>query len=493
MHGTVGIAHGMGIFAQDERFLPMLLQERPHAGHRGIHLAFHIGGIIVAAVVEDAFVMHQPGVIQLPEALTHGEGHLAADGFVADAPNQDAGMVLVPVIGGIDAIQHGGKPILTIPRQGKIQLLPGIDKDFIPHAVAFQIVFCNEINAQLIAKLIQSTVIRIMAGAQRIDVVPLHGQQIPADHFRFDRPARLSAEVMPIHALEHDALTIQAHDAILHFKAAEAHLLTCHLAYLALSVFHGNIQAVQLRMLSTPLFRSFDLHDRLRQVILSVDGSLHHRFRPIHQGKVNRMGTCAVNIRHNGQGSVFIVVIQFGTDGKIPQVLLRQGVQVHIPKQTAEAEEILVLCPAAGAPVIHTAGQLISAGHQIRRQVELAGGEAIPCKAYILAVQPHCNAAFCSLERDMHRHSLHGSRQGKGLDIARNGIVVLRNLPGFNFLTAIPRVLNIHILRNTVAFQLNVCRNRNILPIVAVILRLFKARNHLLFRAGAEKLPVPIQ
>ena len=492
VHGAVGIAHGVGIFAQDEGLIPMLLQERPNARHRGIHLALHVGCIVVTAIMEDAFIMHQPGIIQLPEPLTHSEGHLAANGFVANAPDQDAGMVLIPMIGRINPIQHGSKPILTVARQCEVQLLPRIDEDFIPHAMAFQIVLRNQINAQLIAELIQSAVIRVVAGSQGIDVIALHGQQIPANHLRLDGTAGLGAEVVTIHALENDALPVQAHDAVLHFKAAEAYRLPGYFAYLALSVLKRDVQAVQLRVLRTPLFRGLNVHHCFRQVIFPVHVCLGYHLRPIKQGKVHRVGTGSVNVRRNGQSAVRIAVIQLSTDGNVLQMLLRQCVQIHIPEQAAEAEEILILCPAAGTPMIHTAGQLISAGNQIRGQVKLAGGKAIPCKAHILAIEPHSNAAFRPLKGHVNRHALHGLRQSKRLHIAGYRIVVLRDLPRFNFLTAVPRVLNVHILRNTMSFQLNMCRNGNVFPIAAVILRLLKVRDHLLFRAGTEKLPIAI-
>ena len=84
-----------------------------------------------------------------------------------------------------------------------------------------------------------------MAGAHGVDVIALHGQQIAANIIRRDGPPTLRAEIMAVNALEHNALSVQAHQAIFQFKAAEAHVLPDDLAALPLLVIHSNPKLIQ--------------------------------------------------------------------------------------------------------------------------------------------------------------------------------------------------------------------------------------------------------
>ena len=70
---------------------------------------------------------------------------------------------------------------------------------------------------------------------------------------------------------------------------------------------------------------------------------------------------------------------------------------------------------------------------------------------------------------------LHGFRQLEVLYIACHRIEPLRDLARLYFFTAIPRILNIRILGNVVALHLDVCRNMNVIPAAAIVIRLFKA------------------
>ena len=49
----------------------------------------------------------------------------------------------------------------------------------IPCAMGFQIVLCNQIQTILVAQVVQCILILVMAGADGIDVVLLHGDDVP--------------------------------------------------------------------------------------------------------------------------------------------------------------------------------------------------------------------------------------------------------------------------------------------------------------------------
>ena len=87
-------------------------------------------------------------------------------GFVAHAPHDDAGVVLVA----FDHAYAAGKKLLRPPgvfaEQGIVM-------------VSFKIGLIDHIQAEFIAEFIESAVVGIVAGPHRVDIVLLHRQQIP--------------------------------------------------------------------------------------------------------------------------------------------------------------------------------------------------------------------------------------------------------------------------------------------------------------------------
>ena len=61
----------MGIFTADEWLAAVFRQKSLDSVGGSIHLALHIAGIVIPAVVEDAFIMHQTGGIKFPEEFGH--------------------------------------------------------------------------------------------------------------------------------------------------------------------------------------------------------------------------------------------------------------------------------------------------------------------------------------------------------------------------------------------------------------------------------------
>ena len=492
VHRAVGVTHGVGVFAQDEGLVPVLLQILTNLPDGRVHLAFHIGGIVIPPVVGRALVMHQPGIVQRPEALAHGVGHAAAQRLVAAAPDQNGRMILVPLVGGLDPVQHLVLPVLPVSGNGEAQgLFPRLDA--LPHAVGFQIGFGDHIQAQLVAQGVHRVVVGIMAGAHGVDIVPLHGEQIPADMLRRHGTAPLGAEIVAVRTLEHDALAVQAHQAVLHFKPAEAHVLADDLRHPSLAVLHRHQQPVQLRTLGAPLLRL--PHGQLGHgfAVRSLNGGRSDFPLAVRQTKFHLPRALAFHLGAQLQRAVPIVVIQQSADAQIAHVNGGHSVQIHVPEQAAEAEEVLILGPAARPPAVHPAGQLVPARQQIGGQVKVAGGKAVAAEAHVPAVEPQGHAAFRSLKGYPHRHSLHAFRQLEGLHIACHRVETLGNFARLNILPAVPWVLGVAVLGNAVSLQLHVGRHGDVGPVGAVVLRLLEAGDQLLFIDGIKKLPISIQ
>lgn len=58
-----GVAHGVGVLAQDEGLGAMGLEELLHRGGRGVHLAVDIGGLGVSRIPGDPLVVHRAVVL----------------------------------------------------------------------------------------------------------------------------------------------------------------------------------------------------------------------------------------------------------------------------------------------------------------------------------------------------------------------------------------------------------------------------------------------
>lgn len=94
VHAAVAVAHGMSVFAHDERLVAVFTEEFLDVGNFCVHLAFHVARAVVFSVPENAFIMNETGRVSLAEVFGHVENVFAAVGLIAARPDDDAGMVL---------------------------------------------------------------------------------------------------------------------------------------------------------------------------------------------------------------------------------------------------------------------------------------------------------------------------------------------------------------------------------------------------------------
>ena len=165
----------------------------------------------------------------------------------------------------------------------------------------------------------------------------------------------------------------------------------------------------------------------------------------------------------------------------------------HIAEDAGEAEEVLILKPTACAPAVDAAGELIFTGNEILGQFKRMRRKGIAGEADIMAVQPDRNAAFCA--RKSHKDSLTRKilRNGEVLGIAGNRIILGRDLVMLHVLIAFPRILDVDVLRDAVAFHLDMRRNDDIRPGAAIKIRRLKARNHLRVVERMVELPMTVE
>ena len=181
VHCPAGISHSVGILAADKRLAPVFCKEFLNLFHRCIHLAFHVAGTIVTAVMENTFIMYQSCRIFFAEELGHLVNILSSKGLISAGPDQNGRMVLVPLIHGIDTIQHHRKPFRFVIWHNEI-FVP-VHRIGIPASMALQIRLIDQIQPVFITKSVDQRRVRIMACPHCIDIVLFHDRQVFAKLF----------------------------------------------------------------------------------------------------------------------------------------------------------------------------------------------------------------------------------------------------------------------------------------------------------------------
>ena len=253
----------MQIFAADERLAAVIFQILSDLIRRSVHLAFHVTAAIVAAVIKHALIMHQSRGILSAELLRHLIDDLAAEGLIAAGPDQDRRMVLVSLIHGIGTVKQVCHPLFSVTGNDEI---PGVFPAYIgiPGTVGLHISLIDHIQSVTVTQLIQERVIRIMAGADGIDIVPLHGNDVLFRLLEGHCTAVQRTEIMAVRTLEYDPLPVQVHHTVFHLKAPEAYRLTDHFHHISRCIRQFNPEFIKLRVLGAPQSRMFHRHLRLQ-------------------------------------------------------------------------------------------------------------------------------------------------------------------------------------------------------------------------------------
>ena len=237
--------HGMGIFAQEIGpvvqllLLALMLADFSHIFHAGVHLAAHIVGDALA--VDDAFVMHRDGGVGFQPGI-HGIGVVIAAGLVAQAPQNDAGPVFIPVVQMLNPFHIPGQPGFVrgnAVRGGRELVGEG--------AVGFQIVFVYDIDAVFVAQLDEQRIRGIVGGADGVDVVAFAKQNIPLNFVRGQAVAAGGAGIVVIDAPQLQLLAVQGKDIALNLYILKAHALPDN------GVAKLDVKIVQRRLFRVPL------------------------------------------------------------------------------------------------------------------------------------------------------------------------------------------------------------------------------------------------
>jgi hypothetical protein len=188
------VAHGVVVFALDhralaiERFLLLLaaplFQPADFKIHRGeqIDVGGHPG----------ALVMHRPGRVALFDPLRAGDEIRPVAGFVAHRPDDRRRVVLEGLDHVDDAVEVGRFPGRDLGQRFLV----------VTHAVGLDVRLADHVEAVFVAQLEEARVVRVVAGADGVDVEPLHLVEVVAHVLLGDVMAAVGVVVVAVDALE---------------------------------------------------------------------------------------------------------------------------------------------------------------------------------------------------------------------------------------------------------------------------------------------------
>ncbi len=158
-------------------------------------------------------VVHRTPRVAPVDPRGHGGEVAARPRLVAERPGDDAGVVLV-------ALDHAARPV-------EVHLAPVGVVGRVAHpavrleAVGLEVALVDDPEAELVGEVEQRRVRRVVARADRVEVVPLHEQHRLAHPVGVEHPTVDRVEVVPVDAAEPHAASVHQPGIPVDLDAAE--------------------------------------------------------------------------------------------------------------------------------------------------------------------------------------------------------------------------------------------------------------------------------
>ena len=357
------VAHGMGVFAHQERLVRVGIQIPLQAFHRGIHITVqvNVGEIILtlAAAILGAFVMGQAGRIKV---LGPGQGcfEAAAIGaFIAHGPADNGGTVLISLDAQLGAV-HSCFHKLGVICEGFVPGLNMVLPDIVflavqsGSAVAFVVGFVDHHETVLVTQLVEHGSVGIVSSADCVEVIFLDHPQVALHVLHADDRAGNSIRVMTVDTAELDGATVQENHVVLDVDRTEANTVGNDF------IRSFQQQSVQVGLLRIPEGGILNGEDCLMGVSAAVEGlncaGANSLFCCIQQLDLGR-NEFAVIGKTNADSSFFLIQ-QCGGE-VIADAVLRTLQDVYIAENTGGTELVLVFQVAAITPLQDHDGQSV--------------------------------------------------------------------------------------------------------------------------------------
>ena len=422
------VAHGVCIFAHQEGLVRVGVQITLQTLQGRVHIAVQVdvGEIILtlAAAVLAALIMGQTSGIEM---LGPGKGCLEAasvGAFITHGPADDRGAVLVTLDAALGAV-HGCFQKFGIICEGFVPGFHMVLPDVIflavqrGSAMTFVISFVNDEKSVLITQLVEHGSIRIVAGADGIEVVLLDHSQIPLHVLDADDGAGYGIGVMTVDTAEFDGVSIQENHVVLDVNLPEADAISDDF------IRGFQKQGVQVGLFGIPESGVLNREDCLMGVstaFKSLDRTgTYGLFCCIQQLDLGGNKLTVIGKPDADSGSLFI---QQCCGKVIPNAAFGALQDVYIPEDTRGTELILILQVAAVAPFQDHHCQRVLAFPNRLGNIEFGSGVGDFVVAQKGTVEPEIEAGVNTLEVQISLGSIRVAFIHKVVQICTTGILI---------------------------------------------------------------------
>lgn len=161
-----------------------------------------------------ALVVDRAGGVERAHRSSHGADVATAPGLVAEGPQDDARVV------GVAAHRAGHAVDEDLFPRGVVHGVAG--PSAVDEAVGLEVVLVDDVQPVLVAEVEEVRVRRVVAGADRVDVVALHEEHVLEHALRGDRAAAQRVELVTVDAAELHGSTVDEEHAIFDRDGPEA-------------------------------------------------------------------------------------------------------------------------------------------------------------------------------------------------------------------------------------------------------------------------------
>ena len=478
------VAHGVGVFALDQRFGGILGEVFLTPLVVPVHRADNVR-VAAAGRIDGPFVVNRPrGVVSLDPVVAGVEVRPVAR-FVAQRPDDDRRMV--------DAALHVAFVALQM-RLGVERIL-GQRLFAVTHAVRLDIGLGHDVESVLVAERVPAGVVGVVARAHGVDVVLLHDADVLQHAPLGDVIAVVGVHLMPVGALDQHRPAVDEQLPALDLHVAESDPERNDLDHFARRRAERRRQSVQHGRLGAPQ-GDFPGVERAALLVFRDAQLLRRDAAPLGVGE-RQFDAASPRLPgeegFDGYRSRGVVGRRRGVDLNVRNLPFVARVEVAVAAHARKAEEVLIFEVCAVAPAEDLERDEIPAGFHVGRQVELGLQLAVLAVTHIAAVDP---------EVDVRRHRAEmrddlpaGPCRG---DVDRTAVgthVVLLdgNVRRIVFEPAPPGVTDVEVDRIAVSVQLPESRHGHVVPAFVVVADAEKVRRSLVGVAHPVEFPVSVQ
>ena len=353
----------------------------------------------------------------------------------------------------------------------------------------------HDVQPVVIVQGVHLGIVGIVAGTHRIQVVPLHEQDVLDHRFHRDGLAVDRMDVVPVRTLEVGQYIVDIELVLPEFDFAETVLEEGRFQGTARRVQKFQTDGVEVRFFRRPEFR---LRNGKSQGDFRAGSRGNRDLIPffIVQGSLYRAALSGHG-HEDTQMRFRQLVIERRFRPEIGQMGLRPRHQVHVAVDTGEAEHVLILEVRTVTVFVNLDSNGIDALPDVLRDIELGIVVGTLAVTDLLAVHPHVKCGIDAVEMQEDLLSGPVGRQGEFPAVGAHGIGFLLHRVAALGLDegriVQERIGAVRIERGAVAFHFPVGRDVDLLPASHAIGLLIEVQRPLFRILDPVELPFPVE